>query len=77
MTPKHLLAELRVARTAWHEEFGVPVSFAYARFLQAIGDVADALDRLTCEDCAKAAKHAYSDATTPGFFPDKCPRHQS
>lgn len=35
------LAELREARTAWHESFGVPISESYARFLNAIGKVED------------------------------------
>jgi hypothetical protein len=30
-----------------------------------------------CKDCDEAAKHAYSDATTPGFFSPKCARHAS
>jgi len=29
-----------------------------------------------CPDCDEAAKHAYSDATTPGFFYSKCERHR-
>ena len=29
-----------------------------------------------CPDCESAVKHAYSDATTPGFFSPKCTRHQ-
>lgn len=28
-----------------------------------------------CKDCDEAAKHAYSDATTPGFFSPTCARH--
>ncbi len=36
------VAELRAARTAWHEHNGVPISPTYARFLQAIGDFEDA-----------------------------------
>ena len=28
-----------------------------------------------CADCAEAAKLAYSDATTPGFFSSKCDKH--
>ncbi len=28
-----------------------------------------------CEDCQKAKKHAYSDATTPGFFYPFCMKH--
>jgi len=31
---------------------------------------------LTCEDCKQAKVHAYSDATTPGFFHTECPRHR-
>lgn len=30
-----------------------------------------------CEDCDAAARHAYSDATTPGFFPAKCKKHRA
>jgi hypothetical protein len=29
-----------------------------------------------CADCIEAVKHAYSDATTPGFFHDKCSKHR-
>jgi hypothetical protein len=29
-----------------------------------------------CKDCEEAAKHAYSDATTPGFFSPKCQKHR-
>lgn len=29
-----------------------------------------------CEDCNKAARHAYSDATTPGFFDPRCAKHR-
>ena len=29
-----------------------------------------------CADCNEAAKHAYSDATTPGFFSPKCSKHR-
>jgi hypothetical protein len=29
-----------------------------------------------CADCEAAAKAAYSDATTPGFFHDKCTKHR-
>jgi TolA-binding protein len=29
-----------------------------------------------CSDCDEAAKHAYSDATTPGFFSPKCRKHR-
>lgn len=29
-----------------------------------------------CQDCRKAAAHAYSDATTPGFFYTKCEKHR-
>ena len=28
-----------------------------------------------CTECDKAARHAYSDATTPGFFSPKCSKH--
>lgn len=33
--------------------------------------------RAACEDCAASARHAYSDATTPGFFHDKCQKHRA
>lgn len=29
-----------------------------------------------CTDCEAAARHANSDATTPGFFYDKCEKHR-
>lgn len=29
-----------------------------------------------CKDCDDCARHAYSDATTPGFFYDKCEKHR-
>lgn len=29
-----------------------------------------------CPDCCEAMKHAYSDATTPGFFYDRCEKHR-
>lgn len=29
-----------------------------------------------CAECDACARHAYSDATTPGFFFDKCERHR-
>ena len=29
-----------------------------------------------CEDCRAAARLAFSDATTPGFYFSKCERHQ-
>lgn len=29
-----------------------------------------------CEDCRRCAAHAYSDATTLGFFHDKCEKHR-
>ena len=29
-----------------------------------------------CLDCDECAKHAYSDASTPGFFSDKCSKHR-
>ncbi|MGA3264161.1 MAG: hypothetical protein ABSC47_08975 [Terracidiphilus sp.] len=28
-----------------------------------------------CADCRAAMKHSYSDATTPGFFYDRCEKH--
>ena len=34
-------------------------------------------DEARCADCDAAAKHAYSDATTPGFFSDKCSKHRA
>lgn len=30
-----------------------------------------------CPDCAKARAHAYSDATTPGFFFTECEKHRT
>jgi hypothetical protein len=29
-----------------------------------------------CKECVKATSHAYSDATTAGFFSDKCAKHR-
>jgi hypothetical protein len=29
-----------------------------------------------CADCREAKRHAYSDATTPGFFYDRCEKHR-
>jgi hypothetical protein len=29
-----------------------------------------------CEDCKAAKRHAYSDATTPGFFSPYCEKHK-
>jgi hypothetical protein len=29
-----------------------------------------------CPDCMAAAKHAYSNATTPGFFYPRCEKHR-
>jgi hypothetical protein len=29
-----------------------------------------------CADCDACARHAYSDATTPGFFYNKCEKHR-
>lgn len=46
MSAEEISAELKAARTAWHEEFGVPVSETYARFLEAIGKATDYLDEL-------------------------------
>jgi hypothetical protein len=40
-----LIAELKAARTAWHEDFGVPVSEEYARFLEAVGNLTDWVER--------------------------------
>lgn len=42
------LAELakvaRAKRTAWHEDFGVPISHTYAEFLEAIGELIEAAE---------------------------------
>jgi hypothetical protein len=35
------LIELREARTAWHEKFGVIISNEYARFLRAVSAIED------------------------------------
>lgn len=40
-----LLTELKAARNAWHEYYGVPIDEKYVRFLNAIGDVHDALEK--------------------------------
>jgi hypothetical protein len=29
-----------------------------------------------CTDCHEAMRHAYSDATTPGLFNDRCEKHR-
>lgn len=34
------------------------------------------LEIADCPDCRKAAAHAYSDATTPGFFYTECEKHR-
>jgi hypothetical protein len=46
-------------------------------------EIADSLEAVLtnskigdCPDCEAAAKHAYSDTTTPGFFHDKCEKHR-
>lgn len=44
--------------------------------LQKLSEVAEAAPTADgCKDCDEAAKHAYSDATTPGFFSPKCSKH--
>jgi hypothetical protein len=30
-----------------------------------------------CPDCREAMRHAYSDATSPGFFQDRCEKHRN
>jgi hypothetical protein len=30
-----------------------------------------------CADCREAMRHAYSDATTPGFFYEHCEKHRN
>lgn len=37
----------------------------------------EAATKQPCPDCAEAARLAYSDAVTPGFFNPKCARHQT
>lgn len=39
-----LAAEVKAARDAWHESYGVPVSAAHARFMDAIGNLTAAID---------------------------------
>lgn len=34
------------------------------------------IDARHCKDCAEAARQSYSEATTPGFFFDKCAKHR-
>lgn len=34
------------------------------------------LPELPCPECQECKRHAYSDATTPGFFYDKCEKHR-
>lgn len=41
---ENAVAELKAARTAWHEDFGVPISESYARFLEAIGKLTDLVE---------------------------------
>jgi hypothetical protein len=33
--------------------------------------------RSLCPDCRACARHAHSDATTPGFFYDQCAKHRA
>lgn len=40
-TPKQLADEVIAARTAWLESHGVPISFEFARFAEAIGKLSD------------------------------------
>ena len=35
------------------------------------------IGRGRCLDCERAVRHSYSDATTPGFFHDKCAKHRA
>jgi hypothetical protein len=51
MTTGEAITELRAARRAWHEAYGVPICEEYARFLQAIGNVEDKLVEFN-QDCA-------------------------
>lgn len=37
---------------------------------------AEPIDNDQCTDCDNAARYAYSDATTPGFFSPKCEKHR-
>lgn len=47
---------------------------AVAATLERAGVKAD--DPANCPDCQEAKRHAYSDATTPGFFYTECERHR-
>ena len=40
------------------------------------GRVGGKFNPYSCADCRAAMKHAYSDATTPGFFYDRCEKHR-
>ena len=42
---KVLTDDLKAKRTAWHESYGVPVSWEYAAFLEAIGKVTEWAER--------------------------------
>lgn len=58
----------------WHSLFNETViMFDFETFLLTISP-----ERVTaCPACEEAAKHAYSDATTPGFFYNKCEKHRT
>lgn len=43
---------------------------------QALCGADPAFNPYDCPDCRAAMKHAYSDATTPGFFYDRCEKHR-
>ena len=43
----------------------------------AVADREHTTERANCPDCQAAAAHAYSDATTPGFFYTECEKHRT
>lgn len=57
MNAQEAIAELKAARRAWHEDFSVPVSHTYGRFLQAIGNVQDLLEASVLQQAAPSQVH--------------------
>lgn len=67
----------------WEKKWWKPSPDPIRNLVIAGALIAAEIDRLTqpaaptCEDCNRCARQAYSDATTPGFFHDKCERHRT
>jgi hypothetical protein len=73
---------MRLRDQAWqeHNQDRVPVPCPHFQPSWCVMDVDRRTVELlkaeaTCPECDEAAKHAYSDATTPGFFSAKCAKH--